>query len=190
MIIGIIGEMGSGKTLSAVYLASILKNKGYYIISNMKNFKLNNDLLYNPEMLKELNPNKKYLIIIDEIYVYADSRRSTSKKNLLLSYLLFQSRKRNLDIIYTAQKFTSIDVRIRNLTDLFILTYYYGIINDYILLQWDISKNVEQNKFITPEKTIKLKLNPKIFKLYDTYEIIDFEEDELKTKKKKTKKEV
>ena len=54
----------------------------------------------------------------------------------------------------------------------------------------DISKNVEQNKFITPEKSIKLKLNPKIFKLYDTYEIIDFEEDEPKTKKKKTKKEV
>jgi len=189
MIIGIIGEMGSGKTLSTVYLASILKNKGYNIISNMKNFKLNDDLLYNPNMLKELDTKKKYLIIIDEIYVYADSRRSASKKNLLLSYLLFQSRKRNLDIIYTAQKFTSIDIRIRNLTNLFILPHYYGIINNNILIQWNIAKNVEQNKYITPEKTIKLKLNPKIFNLYNTYEIIDFDEDETERKNKKNKKE-
>ena len=185
MIIGIIGEMGSGKTLSAVYLASILKNKGYFIISNMKNFLLNDNLLTNPDMLKELDAKKKYLIIIDEIYVYADSRRSASKKNLLLSYLIFQSRKRNLDIIYTAQKFTSVDIRIRKLTDLFILPHYYGIIDNYILLQWDMAKNVEQDKYITPDKKIKLKLNPKIFKLYDTYEIIDFDEVETKPKKKK-----
>jgi hypothetical protein len=46
-----------------------------------------------------------------------------------------------------------------------------------------MAKNVEQDKYITPEKKIKLKLNPKLFKLYDTYEIIDF--DEIETKKKK-----
>ena len=189
MIIGIIGEMGSGKTLSAVYLASILKQRGYYIISNMKNFLLNDDLLTNPDMLKELDAKKKYLIIIDEIYVYADSRRSASKKNLLLSYLIFQSRKRNLDIIYTEQKFTSVDIRIRNLTNLFILPHYYGIINNYILLQWDIAKNIEQNKYIIPDKKIKLKLNPKIFDLYNTYEIIDFEnEDKIKETKSKKRK--
>ena len=88
-----------------------------------------------------------------------------------------------MEIIYTAQKFTSVDIRIRKLTDLFILPHYYGIIDNYILLQWDMAKNIEQEKYITPEKKIKLKLNPKIFKLYDTYEIIDF--DEVETKKKK-----
>lgn len=179
MIIGIIGDLGQGKTLSAVYLALKMKRMGYTIISNMKNFALNDDIIDDPQKIQELNSKDKYLIILDEIYVYADSRNSMSKSNRLLSYLVFQSRKRNIDIIYTAQKISSVDIRIRGLTNIFINTINLGIVDNHIILKWELIKDISRNFEYTPVRTIRIKIPVKLFKLYDTYEIISFRDEKI-----------
>lgn len=53
-----------------------------------------------------------------KLWLWADSRASGSKKNKFVTPILAKSRKRGLDIIYTAQSFRQIDVRIRTITDI------------------------------------------------------------------------
>jgi len=62
-------------------------------------------------------PYKKCKVIIDEAYAYLESRVSMSKLNLYMSYILFQSRKRGIDIIVTAQLAGTIDHRFIDLSD-------------------------------------------------------------------------
>jgi hypothetical protein len=57
------------------------------------------------------------IIILDEAYVYLESRSSGRLLNKVLSYVLFQSRKMGMDIILTAQLNSSLDVRFRELVD-------------------------------------------------------------------------
>lgn len=49
---------------------------------------------------------------VDELTVFADCRTSTSKNNRIFSYLVLQSRKRNVDIYYTTQSLGMIDFRV------------------------------------------------------------------------------
>lgn len=48
-------------------------------------------------------------VFIDEITLYMDCRLSGSKQNLLMGYLVLQSRKRGLDIYYTTQDLNLVD---------------------------------------------------------------------------------
>lgn len=49
---------------------------------------------------------------IDELTVYADCRMSLRKANLFFSYLILQSRKRDMDVYYTTQNLDMIDKRV------------------------------------------------------------------------------
>jgi len=166
-IIGIFGEMGKGKTLTAVILGLIYKQKGYEIYSNMKNF-LDSKYIDDLDDLKDLDINTKRLLILDEIYVYIDSRNSSTKRNKAYSYLIFQSRKRNFDIIYTAQLYSAVDKRLRNLTNI--------IIEPEINLEKNILK-IKITKTNGTEKVYIIKNINKYFKYYESNEII---EDDLK----------
>ncbi|MEM2262451.1 MAG: AAA family ATPase, partial [Ignisphaera sp.] len=117
MLIGVFGDLGSGKTLFLVYLA---QKSNCEVYANFT-IKLPNVKVLTPELffkiLKENpEPNRPKLLLLDELYTLADSRASVSLRNRLLSYLIFQSRKRNMDIVYTAQLYGSIDLRLRDLT--------------------------------------------------------------------------
>ncbi|MEM3859306.1 MAG: AAA family ATPase [Candidatus Micrarchaeaceae archaeon] len=140
MILGFIGNMGSGKTLSAVYLLSYFR-KEYKIYTNMKNFKFNNGLITDPIFFLNETSNEKKIIFLDEIDLYSEARRSTSRENVLLSYLIFQSRKINSHFIWTAQVFGSVDIRIRDLTDVLIGCENLGYDNNYFYIQWTIFIN-------------------------------------------------
>ena len=48
---------------------------------------------------------------IDEITVMMDCRLGSSKQNLLMGYLVLQSRKRNIDIYYTTQSLDLVDYK-------------------------------------------------------------------------------
>ena len=48
---------------------------------------------------------------IDEITVMMDCRVSSSKHNLLMGYLVLQSRKRDIDIYYTTQSLDLVDYK-------------------------------------------------------------------------------
>ncbi len=61
------------------------------------------------------------ILLLDEGYAGMESRTSSSIANRLLSHFVFQSRKLGLDLYVSAQLASSLDKRIRNLCDFWIL---------------------------------------------------------------------
>ncbi len=152
MLLGIFGDLGSGKTLLASILGQAFYEDGYELYANyrLKNAKI---ITYNDfvNMKKFYDPDKKYCFVIDEIYAFGmESRVSTSKLNL--------------NIIYTAQLATTVDLRLRTLTDYYIIAkktpngFYYFVVKDngVIKILYLDKKNAQ-----------------KYFSLYNTREIIN-----------------
>lgn len=116
--------------------------------------------------------NKKYnncMILLDEGYIYLDSRMSMSEKNRLMSYVLFQSRKKNVDIYITLQIYGSIEKRFRELTDYIIncKTVIGGF--KYTIFKPNVP-------FQTKSVFLPFYRAYPFMKLYDTNEIVEEEE--------------
>jgi len=160
MLIGIFGDFGKGKTLLLVFFLKYLEYTNKFAnfrvnIPNIKTLSLNE--------LLSMNYEQKSLVCIDELYLEMDSRRSMRKRNIDISHIVFQSRKRKVDIIYASQLRSSIDLRIRDLTNFNIIAlgkdsddnfHYYILEND--------------SEFIIPNFIVK-----ELYSLYNTYEIIE-----------------
>lgn len=104
-------------------------------------------------------------VIIDEGYTWLESRTSGFFLNRYLSYIVLQSRKRTIDIIVTAQIYSSVDVRFRNQTDVLVKCERVGDDFYYDFMRID---NYSTSKFILPYQEAK-----KYFNLYDTYQIVE-----------------
>jgi len=165
MLIFLLGNNGSGKSFLLVFYATKFDKNIY------SNFKIKidkyipliiNDLL-NLDKLNEGN------IFLDEAYTWLESRTSGNALNLLTSYLIYQKRKRHLDIYLTAQMFSSIDKRARYLANIIIecLPRVNFEKDDFHYIYKDIDTNREMS-FMIPYKIAK-----NYFKYYDTYEIIE-----------------
>lgn len=170
MIVLFVGSMGSGKTLSMVKTAYDYYKQGYKIVSNMKlnfphryitsqdvqEFAINQEQLYNT------------VVLIDEIHIFMDSRRSASKKNLLTSYFLTQTRKQKVKLLATTQHRHQVDRRLRDNTEAFVDCEIKEIPfgdNEKVLIvvnHFNTRKSYEKMVFI----------GNKYFHLYDTEEII------------------
>jgi ABC-type dipeptide/oligopeptide/nickel transport system ATPase component len=197
MILGIVGEMGSGKTLLMTYFlyGDFLENRQIY-----SNYHL--EFKYSLIKLKELIEKAKHkeqlknaTIGIDEIHIFFESRRSGSKKNIVGSYLVTQSRKRSLDIVYTTQFFYQVEKRIRDNTQYLIRSH--KVADD--VYQYEFHKRVDTltieggggefqliKTFIIRHKSARA-----IYKLYDTEEVImDLGEDELDDEPKPRAKKI
>jgi hypothetical protein len=172
--------MGSGKTLLATKL---VKNSNTPVIANydIGVFKFNEDgtkeldddgkaILLERDAnthLLELGqlfhlPYKKCKVVLDEGTVYLENRVSMSKLNLYLSYVLFQSRKRGIDIIITAQLANTIDSRFINLADIIILCQQTKEGFNYFVSNGQIIRKM----FIPYKEAMKL------FDSYDTGQVI------------------
>jgi hypothetical protein len=129
MLMDINGDVGTGKTTLAVKLVSDwyrrlekkeLLPSGKNNILTRANFDLNFpyfDFL-EPQDLLDLEPSKTgTTVVIDEAYTWLESRISMSKLNRFMSYITFQSRKRDLDIIATEQLRSTIDLRFKDMSN-------------------------------------------------------------------------
>jgi hypothetical protein len=163
---GIYGNRGSGKTLFMVHKTFECPN-----IPCKSNFKIESDRVFPLEVfeLLDLNPdNKPTIVNIDEAYTWLESRVSTSKLNRYVSYVGFQSRKRNLDILFSAQLSSSIDVRFRDTED------YRVFCKD----RPNPRTSVQDFKYAvckgrrTSFQTMKFKEAKKLFDIYNTDEVI------------------
>jgi len=119
----IYGRPGHGKTVLGVWMASYYER----IHSNVDFFwrapngaliKKNRDIkdLYDVEHI--VYDDIPGVILLDEMGVNANSRKSMSKPNEIYNELLFLGRKANCSAIWIAQRFMSIDVNGRELSDL------------------------------------------------------------------------
>lgn len=159
MLISIIGSIGSGKTLLCVILASKSSKR---VFSNFQiDIKNYNEL----EVIDLLNLENDIIVIIDEAYTWLESRTSLSTLNRYLSYIIFQSRKRNLDVFTTSQMFSSVDIRFREQSN--IIIECNRIDDNFHYTFKDVGKRIIST-FVLPLKNAK-----KYFKLYDTNEIVE-----------------
>jgi hypothetical protein len=126
---------------------------------------------------------------LDEIHIFLDSRRSTSKRNTYLSYFILQTRKRGVNLYATTQFLSQIDIRLRNVCD------YVVKCEAYIKLKKGFDKvtPIKASKGLTQEEgenlwILNTTITPagevvkkemfrasKYFNLYDTKQIINFE---------------
>jgi len=173
MLIGIFGTFGSGKTLLMAILGYIVaKNPNYQVYANFE-IKHPKVKTIEPEDFLDINPkNKKAMVLIDEAYAWLDSRMSMAKVNRFLSYVVLQSRKRNMDIFYTAQLSGSVDLRLRELTDIFIICQKLPTENGeqcfvYNVYEWKTLNKLSEHHFI-----IRWNQAEKYFNRFDTREII------------------
>ena len=116
-IVGIVGDLGEGKTFMAVTL-SILLN----MISDKEiysNTPLNIDHTFIEYSSQLLDMHNK-VVLIDELQLYADCRKSTSKTNFFTSGITTDIRKFENIFIYTTPDIPLIDLRIRKRTLLFL----------------------------------------------------------------------
>lgn len=168
MLGSIIGPLGSGKTLFLTFLAESAKpDRDIY-----SNFNLNLDNAQTIDV-KDLETIDRGLILLDEAYLWLDSRISQSKLNRYMSRFIFQSRKRGFDIFVTSQLQSAIDLRFRHIQDVQVAchgekeTYHKENIKKYFkytIVGWG-------NK-----KTFKLPFEyarENLFPIYDTLEYPD-----------------
>ena len=142
------------------------------------NFKLKN-IPYKPINIKEIMELDKkntelnnVTIAIDEITLFADARRSSSKMNRMLSYFILQSRKRNCQIYATTQNWKMIDKRMREHTH--ILIEAKKLYNDAHMEKQDIRRYVlydmrDPNHIATKRFVMDIS---KYYEDYDTNEVI------------------
>jgi hypothetical protein len=112
------GPLGSGKTMDIVKEAFryFYQHKTCEIISNIW-IDMPFTKLTNMEEIFTLERGNKFLLL-DEFWKEADSRKSQSAKNEILSIFLIRSRKYHWTIGYSEQFWRQIDIRIRYITDL------------------------------------------------------------------------
>ncbi len=127
MLCGIFGALGSGKTLTAVYLAKQRKNNDYYIYSNFE-LRFADMVMSAEEMLMRLIfneiENERVLFVIDELGQVLNAENWYKSESKLLSPVFLKSRKMGIDIIYTSQTFALVNVNVRRITDICIKTDY------------------------------------------------------------------
>jgi len=122
MIILFIGGMGSGKTLSMVREAYNYHIQGFKILTNMKlNFP---HTLISSKDIQNFAKERKNLydtvILIDELHIFLDSRRSISKKNLVGTYFITQTRKQKVKLLGTTQHRHQLDRRVRDNVSIYV----------------------------------------------------------------------
>jgi len=114
----------------------------------------------------------KALILLDEAYTWLESRVSGSRLNRYVSYVLFQSRKRGLDFVLSAQLSITLDIRFRDLCDLFVLANKQQKGFQYLL----VTKSLKMRSVLLPYGYAEKKL----YDIYDTTEIVKpFEHEDL-----------
>lgn len=116
-------------------------------------------------------------VFLDEITLYMDCRLSGSKQNLLMGYLVLQSRKRGIDIYYTTQDLDLVDYkRLVKYTNLIVYAQPIYIKNlDGKTEELESHRNytiVDMRKKHDNITQFNMKIEP-YFKYYDTNQIIE-----------------
>ena len=154
-VVGFTGPRGGGKSLEMAYIACRdYLIRGRPVWSNIPihiELKLpNNEVVTassTPLDVKgffSLSEDLKGgLVCIDELELYAEARRSGSNKNLLLTYIIMQTRKRALSFFFTIQQPQWADNRLRFMSDIMIRS------RDIAYTPWGFEKKINQGQYFS-----------------------------------------
>src|SRR3990170_3083911 len=118
MIILYKGRRGAGKTLSMIKDGLRYYQNGFKIL---RNFTLSFRTFISNEEILLLDKNSKIdncVLMIDEMQIFFDSRRSMKTESINFSNFIQQIRKRNITLLCTTQYSNTIDLRLRQHLDI------------------------------------------------------------------------
>lgn len=178
MLTLVIGNKGYGKSCFMARELYYLSKNSYHIYSNFK-LKFKNTYALNLNNIDEMMEKTRIGIAIDEAPLYFDSRRSMSKENRKISYLLQQSRKRNTKIYLASQRMTYLDLRARFNFDKLIFVYPYTLEGNVLRRssRLDIFSEkvnyIKVKEYLSEEELLRAYYFPakRYFRLYDTHEM-------------------
>lgn len=111
-------KMRNGKTLNAICMALDWEGRIYSNVNIYRDWKSIVNYLESYEQIKKIRFSyKPWVLIIDEAWLNANSKDTFWKDNRLLQEVLFLIWKKNLSLIWIAQRFESIDINARVLAD-------------------------------------------------------------------------
>ena len=205
LIIAILGDVGSGKTLSAVKL---MKERGNFTFTNIETKLKNTQRILRENIIKkdknsvavnwdfwqeQVDKYKGFDIVLDEIHNIAHSRRAMSKENTLLTIWLSQIRKilgesKRCHIILISQRIMRIDTAFRDMLDTIIFcekvpTSRGFVIKQYLFMGDAVDKytlwvnNRREAKRQRVYRIFTFKAE-NYFKYYDSYALVKFGENE------------
>ena len=121
-IIGVVGDLGDGKSITGVSMVSMLRTFSLLTQNPMK--VSSNIPLQFPyhfiEYYEQLDNLFGTLIFIDEIHLIADSRNSHGKSNFFTTGITMKVRKTGSKMIWTSQENSQVEMRVRNRTTLYL----------------------------------------------------------------------
>lgn len=162
MIIGIVGNIRTGKTLLLTMLGYLMKKSGYEVYSNY-----NTTFSKFISVLDILDFNiDNGVLLLDEIGTIIDARNNSSG-NRLFSYFINQSGKRDVHVIYTSQSRILYDLRLDMLTHIMIKVEKNETGHKY-----KISKNIDGTLVEYTTKKLSFEDAKNFYGMYDTKEII------------------
>jgi len=162
MVIGIIGRMGSGKTLNmtkwGLLFSELTKKRPYF------NYHVKGGIFF--KNYHDITHVHHAIICYDEISTEHDSRNYEAKGQIKFTHWFLQNRKRGNDFLYTTQRFNTVEKRIRENTDILILCKEKGRIERIIDIQDGEDRATELATLINEKTEL-------YWHKYDTNEIID-----------------
>src|SRR3990172_8843387 len=114
MLVGVMGKMGSGKTLSMSVLATYLHKRTH--IPLFANYDLKGAKKITS--IGEMWAMDSAIFCFDEIWLTMDSRLWAD--NVKLTRWVNQTRKKKLLVLYTTQHINQVELRVRKATDVLV----------------------------------------------------------------------
>lgn len=202
VLIGIVGEMRSGKTLLMSILLYKEHLKGRKVLSNYRLAFPHEPLDLNDLDLairgKNTDRFENAVLGLDEFHLAMDSRSSGQKRNKMISFLILQSGKLRSSWYYSTQFLRQIDVRVRlNTQILYKVRRFIMVGKKRRYLRQDDKRedfHILVEKFVMSDKGGELGFyphshfyirNPRaFFGIYDTLERVYYQ-DQVSDKKEK-----
>ena len=161
-IIGVVGNLGDGKTISGVSILAFYTELNK-VLGNNRSILTNVPLTIEHEFLQffeQLEDREDTTLFLDEIHLSADSREWHKKSNYFTTNITMDVRKLKNKFIYTSQYANQVEKRVRQLTTLWIKPRcIHGLIFDLILADTYLNSDYEH---------ITLNLDP-LKNIYDTH---------------------
>lgn len=167
------GRRGIGKTLTMVKDGFQYYLDGWKVFGNLKTSF--SKYISEEDILKLDKSSKLYncVIMIDEIQIFFDSRRSMKKTSINFSNFIQQIRKRNIIILGTTQFSSTIDLRFRQHSDIIVYPNFNKRFNVCEAVYLDLTTIEDEYSRIKEPKNIKIVYNPvPVFNLFNTNEMI------------------
>ncbi len=165
-IIVVVGEQGSGKSNTGLYLCE----KGNQLYYNKEfDFK---EHIYNSilEFTKNLNTLNKCFVLLEEVGVELNSKDWYQASNRVFRDIIETFRIKKISLVLTLPNFLSLDKQSRNLTHFVIKCHYPGF--SWIFRKWSsylTDKSGFKAIWVWGDIPDMSKLNPELWKQYNDW---------------------